>query len=211
MDIKICGLSTMDAINAVAQAGGTHAGFIFFEKSPRHVSVEAAHDLMAHAKALGLKAVAVSVNADDDYLDDIVTRAKPDILQLHGKEAPDRLSDVKERHSRETWKALAVSDASDLEKLAPYHDVADRFLLDAKPPKGSQLPGGNAVSFDWQILSQLPAGTDYLLAGGIDAGNVRAALGAGAPALDVSSGVESALGVKDIAKIRAFFETASAA
>jgi len=211
MDIKICGLSTMETVSAVAESGGTYAGFIFFEKSPRSVSVALAADLMAHAERLGLKTVAVTVDAGDAFLDEVVAIAKPQILQLHGKESPKRVSEVKARHSRETWKALSISKIDDLAKLDPYRGIADRFLLDAKPPKGSELPGGNAVSFDWTILSKMRAGTDYLLSGGVDAGNVGDALRAGAPALDLSSGVESTPGVKDIGKIKAFFKAACAA
>ncbi|MEO1700516.1 MAG: phosphoribosylanthranilate isomerase [Pseudomonadota bacterium] len=211
MDIKICGLSTMETVSAVAESGGTHAGFIFFEKSPRNVSVALAADLMAHAERLGLKTVAVTVDAGDAFLDEVVAIAKPQILQLHGKESPKRVSEVKARHSRETWKALSISKIDDLPKLDPYRGIADRFLLDAKPPKGSELPGGNAVSFDWTILSKMRAGTDYLLSGGVDAGNVGDALRAGAPALDLSSGVESEPGVKNIGKITAFFKAACAA
>lgn len=211
MHIKICGLSTRKTIEAVASAGGTHAGFIFFEKSPRHVTIDEAADLMAAARSLGLKTAAVTVNATDEYLDEIVAHAAPDILQLHGQETPERLADVKDRYERETWKALAISTVEDLARLDPYRGVADRFLLDAKPPKGAERPGGNAVSFDWNILSHMPAGTDYFLSGGVDAQNVRDAMAAKPPALDLSSGVESAPGVKDIGKIRAFFDRVAAA
>ncbi len=211
MDIKICGLSTKETISAVAENGGTHAGFIFFEKSPRNVSVALAADLMAHAESLGLKTVAVTVDADSAFLDEIVSVAKPQILQLHGKETPERVNEVKARHSRETWKAFSVSHLDDLAKLDAYRGITDRFLLDAKPPKGSDLPGGNAVSFDWSILTKMPTGMDYLLSGGVDADNVTQAIAAGAPALDLSSGVESGPGVKDIGKIKAFFKAVAAA
>ncbi|MEL6201037.1 MAG: phosphoribosylanthranilate isomerase [Pseudomonadota bacterium] len=211
MDIKICGLSTKETISAVAENGGTHAGFIFFEKSPRNVSVALAADLMAHAESLGLKTVAVTVDADSAFLDEIVSVAKPQILQLHGKETPERVNEVKVRHTRETWKAFSVSHLDDLAKLDAYRGITDRFLLDAKPPKGSDLPGGNAVSFDWSILTKMPTGMDYLLSGGVDADNVTQAIAAGAPALDLSSGVESGPGVKDIGKIKAFFKAVAAA
>lgn len=211
MHIKICGLSTKETIDALADAGGTHAGFIFFEKSPRHVTIDQAAELMAHARSLGLKTAAVTVNAADDYLDEIVARAAPDIVQLHGQETPERLAAVKASYKRETWKALGISTIADLAKLDPYRGLADRFLLDAKPPKDADRPGGNAVSFDWDILSHMPAQTDYLLSGGIDAGNVGAAIAANPPGLDLSSGVESAPGVKDVNKIRAFFKALGAA
>ncbi|MEM1376710.1 MAG: phosphoribosylanthranilate isomerase [Pseudomonadota bacterium] len=211
MDIKICGLSTTASIDAVAAGGAQFAGFILFEKSPRHLEIAQAADLMAHAKAKGLQTVAVTVNADDDYLLQINEEANPDVLQLHGAETVQRLADVKARFGKQTWKALAVSSATDLEKLDPYRGEADRFLLDAKPPKGSDLPGGNAVSFDWSILSQLSADTDYLLAGGVDVNNLAQAMSVSPPGLDLSSGVESAPGVKDIGKINAFFEAVRAA
>ena len=208
-DIKICGLKTLDAVDAVIAGGATHAGFIFFDKSPRNVDPATAATLTARAQAAGLKAVAVTVDADEKTLDHIVELMRPDVLQLHGRETRDRVAEVKARYGLETWKALSVSEVEDLEKLEPYRGIADRFLLDAKPPKGSELPGGNAVSFDWSILKHLPAGTDYLLAGGLDAKNVADAVRiANPPGLDISSGVESAPGVKDEGMIAEFLNVA---
>lgn len=210
-DIKICGLSTLEAVDAVIAGGATHAGYIFFAKSPRNVSVEFASELASRANLGGLKTVAVTVDAGDIYLDEIVEIMRPDILQLHGRETPERVLEVKAHYGLPVMKALAISEVADFEKATPFMGIADRFLFDAKPPKDAVLPGGNAVSFDWHILSQLPDGIDYLLAGGIDASNVVQAIStANPPGLDISSGVESAFGIKDIAKIAAFLRAARA-
>lgn len=212
MDIKICGLKTEEAVRAAIDGGATHAGFIFFAKSPRHTDPETAGRLAALARASGVRSVAVTVDADDATLDEIVSLMKPDMLQLHGKESPERVAAVKARHGLPVIKALAISQVTDFDKIAPYKGIADRFLFDAKPPKGSDLPGGNAVSFDWSLLSGLEPGLDYFLAGGIHAGNVAEAIGiAHPPGLDISSGVESAPGVKDTGLIAAFFAAVRAA
>ena len=208
-DIKICGLSTVEAVEAVIGGGATHAGFIFFAKSPRHISVSLAAQLSNRAKAGGLKTVAVTVDAGDAELAEIVEIMRPDIIQLHGHETPERAAEIKARYNLPVMKALAMSEAADLEKLTPFMGIADRFLLDAKPPKGAVLPGGNAVSFDWTLLKQLDSKVDYLLAGGLDASNVKDAIAiANLPGLDISSGVESAPGLKDIGKIAAFLKAA---
>ena len=209
MDIKICGLKTEEAVRAAIAGGASHAGFIFFEKSPRHTDPETAGKLAALAGAAGLRSVAVTVDADDATLDRIVSVMKPDMLQLHGKESPERVTAVKARFGLPVMKALAISEAADFEKIGPYRGVADRFLFDAKPPRGSQLPGGNAVSFDWSLLNGLDPDIDYLLAGGIHAGNVADAIAiAHPPGLDISSGVESAPGIKDTALIANFLQAA---
>lgn len=210
MDIKICGLRTNDAVAAALAGGATHIGFIFFPKSPRNLEPEEAGRLRqaAHGNAA---AVAVTVDADDAFLDRIVEAMQPDMLQLHGKETPERVAEVKARYALPVMKAFSVSAVADLEKIGPYLGIADRFLFDAKPPKGSELPGGNGVSFDWKILNALPAQTDYLLSGGLNAENVGDAIRlANPPGLDISSGVESAPGVKDTALIEAFFRAARA-
>ncbi len=207
MDIKICGLRTEEALRAAIAGGASHAGFIFFAKSPRYVEVQTAAALAAIARGEGVATVAVTVDADDAFLDEIVSVMKPDMLQLHGKEDAARVTGLRARHGLPVMKAIAISQASDFDRIAPYRGVADRFLFDAKPPKGSELPGGNAVSFDWSLLRQLPPGLDWMLAGGINATNVGEAMRiANPPGLDISSGVESAPGVKDTGLIRAFFE-----
>jgi phosphoribosylanthranilate isomerase len=211
LNIKICGLSTPETVAAALDSGANHIGFIFFPKSPRNVTPELARQL--RQAAIGrAKAVAVTVDADDEQLDAIVSAMKPDMLQLHGKETPRRVAQVKARYGLPVIKALSISTADDLAAVTAYRGVADRMLLDAKAPKGSELPGGNGVTFDWKLLNGLDDGVDYMLSGGLNAGNVGEALTiAQPPGLDISSGVESAPGVKDIGLIRAFFAAVDAA
>ena len=205
--IKICGLATPEAIIAARDGGATHLGFIFFEKSPRNITPQLAAELAVGAGECAT--VAVTVSADDDFLDGIVGAMAPSMLQLHGNESPDRVADLKARHGLPVMKALAIRAPDDLERMRAYEGIVDLFLLDAKPPKGSELPGGNGVSFDWSLLAGLETGTPVVLSGGIDLDNVRDAVSrVGDPAtcltgIDVSSGVESAPGVKDPAKISA--------
>lgn len=205
MDIKICGLKTEEAVAAALDGGASHVGFIFFPKSPRNIAPDDAGSL--RQAAIGrAKAVAVTVDAADDELDRIVSATRPDMLQLHGKETPERIKEIKARYGLPVMKALAISNADDLGKIASFKGLADRFLFDAKPPAGSQLPGGNGVSFDWALLSNVPDGLDYLLSGGINSENVAEALRmTNPPGLDISSGVETAPGIKNPALITAFF------
>lgn len=211
LDIKICGLKRDAAVDAALAGGASHVGFIFFEKSPRHVSLDEAARLAARARGKA-KSVAVTVDADDAMLDAIVAAMTPDMLQLHGKETPARVAEVKARFGLPVMKAFSVSDAADLDAVAPYRGIADRFLFDARPPKGSDLPGGNGVAFDWRLLAALDPGLDYMLSGGLNAGNIGDALRqASPPGIDISSGVESAPGVKDPALIAKFFEAVEAA
>lgn len=211
LDIKICGLKTDAALAAALDAGASHAGFIFFPKSPRHVSAEEAARLREAARGRA-KAVAVTVDADDAALDRIVSVMQPDILQLHGKESPQRVAEVKARYGLAVMKAFALREAADLDAIAAYRSVADRFLFDAKPPAGSELPGGNGVSFDWRLLAGLDADVDYMLSGGLNAANIGDAIRlANPPGIDISSGVESAPGVKDAALIEQFFRAVRAA
>ena len=154
----------------------------------------------------------MTVDADDAFLDEIVAEMRPDMLQLHGTETPERVAEVKARYGLPVMKALSVSEAADLERIKPFIGIADRFLFDAKPPKGSELPGGNGVAFDWRILAGLDAGVDYMLSGGLNAANIGEALRlANPPGIDISSGVESAPGVKDPALIEQFFRAVRAA
>ena len=211
LDIKICGLSTAETVAAAISGGASHVGFIFFPKSPRNVTPEEAGRLRVLAKGRAL-AVAVSVDADDAFLDEIVAEMAPDMLQLHGRETPQRVADVKARYGLPVIKALSVADRADLDALAPYAGIADRFLLDAKPPKEAELPGGNGIAFDWRLLEGLSGEVDYLLSGGLDAANVAEALSlVSPPGLDLSSGVETAPGVKDPALITQFFAAVRAA
>ena len=211
LDIKICGLKTDEAMAAALAGGASHVGFIFFAKSPRYVEPAQAGRL--RQAAIGkAKAVAVTVDADDAFLDEIVEKMRPDMLQLHGAETPARVAEVKARYGLPVVKVFSVSEAADLDRIKPFVGIADRFMFDAKPPKGSQLPGGNGVAFDWRILAGLDAGLDYMLSGGLNAANIGDALrSANPPAIDISSGVESAPGVKDPALIEQFFRAVRAA
>jgi phosphoribosylanthranilate isomerase len=211
LDIKICGLKTAEALDAALAGGASHVGFIFFEKSPRNLAPEAAAQLRQAAKGRA-KAVAVTVDADDALLDRIVAAMQPDMLQLHGRETPERVALLKARYRLPVMKALAIGDAADLAAIAPYLGIADRFLFDAKPPKDAVLPGGNGVAFDWRLLAELDPNVDYMLSGGLDAANVLDALRlANPPGIDVSSGVESAPGVKDADLIADFLNAVRAA
>ncbi|MFD1200132.1 phosphoribosylanthranilate isomerase [Brucella gallinifaecis] len=209
LDIKICGLKTPEAVNAALDSGATHIGFIFFPKSPRHITPADAGRLREAAKDRA-KVVAVTVDADDETLDEIMRELKPDMLQLHGHETPERVAYVKKRYCLPVIKAFAIREAEDLQIIAPYKGIADRFLFDAKPPKGSDLPGGNGVSFNWALLDTLDADVDYMLSGGLNAGNIAEALHkTHAPGIDVSSGVERAPGEKDVRLIDDFFQAVS--
>ncbi|MBB4093768.1 phosphoribosylanthranilate isomerase [Ochrobactrum pecoris] len=205
LDIKICGLKTPDAVAAALDGGATHIGFIFFPKSPRHIPPQTAASLRDAVKGRAL-VVAVTVDADDETLDDIVKTVKPDILQLHGDETPERVAFIKARYGLPVMKAFSVREARDLAAIAAYKGIADRFLFDAKPPKGSDLPGGNGVSFDWELLAALDADIDYMLSGGLNADNIAEALQkTQAQGIDISSGVEHAPGEKDVRLIENFF------
>ncbi len=206
LDVKICGLSTAETLEAAIAAGASHVGFVHFAPSPRHVELPAMRILRERAAGRA-KVVVVLVDPDDALLDRLVAEVRPDWLQLHGKEAPERVAAAKARTGLPVMKALSVSAPEDLSALQAHRGVADRLLLDSKRPKGSVLPGGNGVSFDWRILSDLDPGLDYVLSGGLHAGNVAEAFRIARPrGLDASSGLESAPGVKDPARIRTFFD-----
>ncbi|MDI6027440.1 phosphoribosylanthranilate isomerase [Corticibacterium sp. UT-5YL-CI-8] len=210
LDIKICGLKTEAALQAALDGGASHVGFIFFPKSPRHLEVQEAGRLRKLAQGRA-QAVAVTVDTDNAELDAIVEAMRPDMLQLHGKETPERVAEVKARYGLPVMKAFSIRDAADLDGIKPYKGIADRFLFDAKPPKGSELPGGNGVSFDWRLLAALDGNIDYMLSGGLNAANIGDALSlTHAPGIDISSGVESAPGVKDVALIDQFFRAVAA-
>lgn len=211
LDVKICGLKTGDALAAALAGGASHVGFIFFPRSPRHVRPAEAGRL--RRAALGrAKAVAVVVDASDHDLDAIVRGMAPDMLQLHGRETPARVAEIRARYRLPVMKALPVAEPADLGKAAAYRYVADRLLFDARPPADAALPGGNGVVFDWRILRAVEGGLDYMLSGGLDARNVGEALArANPPGIDVSSGVERAPGEKDPALIEAFFRAVRAA
>ncbi|MBY6242772.1 phosphoribosylanthranilate isomerase [Methylosinus sp. Sm6] len=204
--VKICGLSTLPTLEATIAAGADMAGFVFFEKSPRHISLETARALGAVARGR-IRKVALSVDASDADLDAMVEALRPDLLQLHGSETPERVGAVRARFGLPVIKAIGVATAADVAAAQAYRDAADSLLFDAKPAPDAAVPGGAGVRFDWELLRG-HAG-DWMLSGGLDPANVAEALRAtGAPAADVSSGVESARGVKDAGKIAAFVAAA---
>jgi phosphoribosylanthranilate isomerase len=206
--VKICGLRTPADIQAVADAGAAYAGFVFFEKSPRHVTLQQARD-MAFAAPVGLAKVALTVDADDAALDEIIEAVPLDMLQLHGHETPDRVAEVRARYGLPVMKAVGVADEGDLAAIFDYSTVADQLLIDAKPPKTAVLPGGNGLSFDWRLVAQRRWLRPWMLAGGLTPENVAEAIRlTNARQVDVSSGVESAPGVKDPTRIAAFTRAA---
>jgi phosphoribosylanthranilate isomerase len=208
--VKICGLRTPADVTAVAQSGAAYAGFVFFAKSPRNLTLPQAR-LAALAAPPGLAKVALTVDADDATLDAIVEAVPLDFLQLHGHESPDRVAQVRARYGLPVMKAIGLADEGDLPAIFEYSTVADQILIDAKPPRGADLPGGNGLAFDWRLLAGRRWLRPWMLAGGLTAENVAEAVRlTGARQVDVSSGVESAPGVKDAARIAAFVAAANA-
>jgi len=205
---KICGLSTPESVAAAAEAGAAFVGFVFFDKSPRNVSVEQAMALVL-AVPPGVVKVALTVNASDALLTKLTEKVALDMLQLHGNESLERVADVQARFGLPVMKALGVADESDLLAVEAYAAVADQILIDAKPPKNSVLPGGNGLAFDWRLMAGQRFACPWMLAGGLTPENVAEAISlTGARQVDVSSGVESSPGVKDIVAISAFIEAA---
>ena len=208
--VKICGLRTPADVAAVARAGAAYAGFVFFAKSPRNVTLPEAR-LAALAAPPGLAKVALTVDADDATLDAIVEAVPLDMLQLHGHETPDRVAQVRARYGLPVMKAIGLADEGDLPAIFEFSTVADQILIDAKPPRGADLPGGNGLAFDWRLLAGRRWLRPWMLAGGLTAENVAEAVRlTGARQVDVSSGVESAPGIKDAARIAAFVPAAGA-
>ncbi|MCR9055917.1 MAG: phosphoribosylanthranilate isomerase [Rhodobacteraceae bacterium] len=211
IQVKICGLSTEETMEAALDAGADMVGLMFFPKSPRHVSLSKACKLadMARGRA---EIVAVTVNMDPDGLSRIRELVNPDMIQFHGSEAPEALAAAKVMQGTKVMKALSVGEREDLERARYYSIVADWILFDAKPPKDSELPGGNGVSYDWTLLNDLDLEKPFLLSGGLDPANVGDAIRqSGVKAVDVSSGVERDKGVKDSERIRAFVAAAKSA
>ena len=206
--VKICGLRTAADVAAVARAGAAYAGFVFFAKSPRNLAVDVARTL-ALAAPEGLCKVGLVVDADDATLDALLEAVPLDMLQLHGHETPARVAEVKARYGLPVMKAMGVADEGDMADLLEMSLAADQLLIDAKPPKGAELPGGNGLAFDWRLLVGRKWLRPWMLAGGLTPANVAEAIRlTGARQVDVSSGVESSPGVKDAAKIAAFVEAA---
>lgn len=211
MQIKICGLSTPESVKAAIDAGASYIGFVFFPKSPRNVTYAQAAELAKQVPESVVK-VALTVNADDPSLHEMLETVPIDLLQLHGSEPPARITEVKARFGLPVMKAVGVADQSDLAALDDYAAVADQLLVDAKPPKDGALPGGNGLAFDWRLIAGREWPVPMMLAGGLTPDNVaEAARLTGAQMVDVSSGVESAPGVKDLDKIAAFVKAAKGA
>lgn len=204
---KICGLSTPEAVSAAVAGGAAYLGFIFFEKSPRHLTPEAAARLVEPVRGGPVKTVAVTVDPDDVLIDRLMATMKPDLIQAHGKETPSRVRQIAERSGVPVIKALTVSSASDVDQARAFETVAEHFLFDARPVEGSVLPGGTGARFDWTLLEGRRFSRPHFLAGGLDPWNVAEAVRvSGAPLVDVSSGVERGPGLKDPALITAFLD-----
>ena len=204
VNVKICGISQASHVQAAVDAGARYLGFVFFEKSPRHLSLDAASALAADVP-VGICKVALTVNATDAFLDDLVAAVPLDMLQLHGAESPARVAEVKARYGLPVMKAVGVADKEDLTALETYAQVADQLLVDAKPPKGGDLPGGNGLAFDWRLIAGRRWAVPWMLAGGLDPSNVAEAIAmTGARQVDVSSGVENAPGQKETNRIVSF-------
>jgi phosphoribosylanthranilate isomerase len=206
--VKICGLSTPETLDVALENGADLVGFVFFAPSPRNVGIEQARTLGERVKGRAGK-VALSVDADDALLDAVVEALAPDMLQLHGKESPERVAALKQRHGLPVMKAIPVETQADLAAVARYATVADRLIFDARAPREATRPGGLGKPFDWRLLQNLDPGVPFMLSGGLDADNVAEALRlTQAPGVDVSSGVERAPGEKDPDRIRAFIRAA---
>jgi phosphoribosylanthranilate isomerase len=206
--VKICGLSTRETLDVALDAGADMVGFVFFPPSPRHLGLEKARELGKQAKDRAVK-VALSVDADDATLANIVDALQPDILQLHGKETVARVRDIKQRFVLRVMKAIAVESSADLAALPGYAAVADQILFDARAPKHATRPGGLGATFDWHVLENLDLKIPFMVSGGLNAGNVAEAVRVTrAGGVDVSSGVEGAPGIKDPDMIRAFIRAA---
>jgi len=207
--IKICGVSTIDAIDAASAGGATHVGFNHFPASPRYVTparlAEIAPRVPGHVRR-----VAVLVEPDDALLDTVIATGAPHAIQLHGRETPARTAAIAARTGLEVWKVISVKTAADLAAAGAYVGAAHRLLYDTRTPDGAALPGGMGLRFDWSLLSGHRAPLPWGLAGGLNAGNVAEAIRVtGAPLVDASSGIESAAGIKDMDKIAAFCKAVS--
>ena len=205
-DVKICGLTTPETLDAALDHGAAFVGAVVFPKSPRHIDPLHAATLFERARGRA-KIVAVTVDADDRLLTEISLILKPDLIQLHGHETPERAKQVRRLTGAGIIKALPVSTPADLQAADIWEGVADHLMFDARPPEGSDLPGGMGARFDWSMMQGRTYRRPWFLAGGLNPENAaQAAAISGAPMLDVSSGVESAPGVKDAARIAAFLQ-----
>jgi len=210
IEVKICGLTDAAAVKAVVEGGAAMCGFVFFPASPRNLTPKEAAELTKGVPE-GVIRVGLTVDADDALLAEIASVAKVDMVQLHGAETPARTNEVRERFGLPVIKVLAVQGPDDLAAAEAYQGAADRLMFDAKPPEDASRPGGNARTFDWRVLKNQTFALPWLLAGGLTAENLTEAVKtSGAVAVDVSSGVEDAPGVKNVDKIRAFLAAAAA-
>jgi phosphoribosylanthranilate isomerase len=208
--VKICGLSTRETLDVALDAGADMVGFVFFPPSPRHLTLDVARELGQAVERRAVK-VALTVDADDATLTAVVEALQPDLLQLHGRETPARLREIRQKFALPVMKALPVATSADLAILPDYRDVADRILFDARAPKEATRPGGLGAVFDWHLLENLELQIPFMVSGGLHAGNVAEAVRVTrAGGVDVSSGVERAPGIKDPEMIRAFIRTARA-
>lgn len=208
--VKICGLTTPEALDVALESGADLVGFVFFPPSPRNLGWEAARMLGQRVQGRAGK-VALTVNATDDMLRAIIEALAPDMLQLHGDETPERVGVVRSKFGLPVMKALPIAARGDLSPIRSYAQVADRILFDARPPQDATRPGGLGKTFDWTLLKGIKVGVPFMLSGGLDADNVVDAISiTRAPGVDVSSGVERAPGVKDLQKIRTFIRAARA-
>lgn len=213
INCKICGLANLTDLQQADAAGARWGGFVFYPKSPRHITVSQASDIATAADQAKLKItrVALVVDAKDDTLDAIVSALNPGMIQCHGDETPDRVSAIKSRYGRPVMKAFRIANLLDIEVALRYDDIADWMLFDSAPVD-AVLPGGTGHSFDWTLMRSFSGATPWLLAGGLKSDNILDAVKAsGAKYLDVSSGVEKAPGIKDYDAIKAFVETANKA
>ncbi|MEM8633107.1 MAG: phosphoribosylanthranilate isomerase [Pseudomonadota bacterium] len=202
--VKICGLKTPDLARAAAAAGADYIGVVFFPKSPRNLHIDAAREVALAAPA-HVTRVGLVVNPDDALLDEIKSKVPLDMIQLHGSESPERVTEIRQRTGWKVMKALGVASASDLPAIDRYSDVADQLLVDTKPPKEADRPGGNAQPFDWHLIAGRSWSVPWMLAGGLTVDNVADAIRiSGARQIDLSSGVESAPGIKEPELIRSF-------
>lgn len=207
--VKICGIRTMRTVDVALEAGADMIGVVFFEKSPRHVSLATACALAGRTCGQA-GVVALTVDPTDAFLADVMANLKPDLLQLHGAETPERVADIRSRFHVRVMKAIGVAEAADLAPVRDFAAVSDMILVDAKPPKTAEaLPGGNGLTFDWRLVAGLDPGCPVMLSGGLHPGNVAEAIRlTRLSGVDVSSGVESSPGQKDPDKIRAFVAAA---
>ncbi len=211
IDVKICGLDRAESVDAAVSGGAKLVGFVFYPPSPRNLTPDQAADLLSRVPDSVLK-VGLFVDPDDRDINAVLGAGKLDLIQLHGSETPVRVSAIKAYAGLPVMKVISLADEGDLKTAERYYPVADRLLFDAKPPKDMKnaLPGGNALAFDWQLLSNADIPLPWMLAGGLTAENLAEAVDtSGATAVDVSSGVESAPGVKDVQKIQAFLKAAN--